>query len=325
MKERKAELQKLIDFKKLKGASRKPRYATRKLTIGLVSCMLGFTLLVSPQSVEASEARQTEATDAGGAGSGKTDEPSTDVTPAQGENTTRTESEAEKQAQGTEADKQAQDSEKPADGQTGQAEGKQEPQEAPVKADPVKEEDEEDLEEYKAKSLKKIEDLLKDLEEGTAKKSLEEYKNDLEQAQDKERVDEIVKAALADNAALAKQNEGLEISDNNNPEDSRQQSSKSEEAIPENRKPKTNWDEEAGKGDERNWPVDISGGQRLVRVRTTEPTQITDLNYDGTYTNADGRDSIKLLYKEKTQAASGVWYRICLLYTSDAADDSPPV
>ena len=63
MKERKAELQKLIDFKKLKGANRKPRYATRKLSIGLVSCMLGFVLLVSPQSVEASEvASETPAT-----------------------------------------------------------------------------------------------------------------------------------------------------------------------------------------------------------------------------------------------------------------------
>lgn len=87
-------------------------------------------------------------------------------------------------------------------------------------------------------------------------------------------------------------------------------------ALPENRKPKTNWDEEAGKGDERNWPVDIAGGQRLVRVRTTEPTQITDLNYDGTYTNADGRDVIKLLYKEKTQAVSGVWYRMVLKFDS---------
>lgn len=86
--------------------------------------------------------------------------------------------------------------------------------------------------------------------------------------------------------------------------------------LPDNRKPKTNWDEEAGKGDERNWPVDIAGGQRLVRVRTTEPTQITDLNYDGTYTNADGRDVIKLLYKEKTQSASGVWYRMVLKFDS---------
>ena len=89
-----------------------------------------------------------------------------------------------------------------------------------------------------------------------------------------------------------------------------------EAALPENRKPKTNWDEEASKGDERNWPVDIAGGQRLVRVRTTEPTQITDLNYDGTYTNANGRDAIKLLYKEKTQAVSTVWYRMVLKFDS---------
>ncbi|MDU5467855.1 MAG: InlB B-repeat-containing protein, partial [Peptoniphilus harei] len=86
--------------------------------------------------------------------------------------------------------------------------------------------------------------------------------------------------------------------------------------LPENKYPKANWDEKADKGDERNWPVDIAGGQRLVRVRTTEPTQITDLNYDGTYTNADGRDVIKLLYKEKTQAVSGVWYRMVLKFDS---------
>ena len=87
--------------------------------------------------------------------------------------------------------------------------------------------------------------------------------------------------------------------------------------LPENRKPKTNWDEEAGKGDERNWPLDIAGGQRLVRVKPTwEPTSITDLNYDGTYTNANGRDVIKLLYKEKTQAVSGVWYRMVLKFDS---------
>lgn len=45
----------LIELKKLRGSNRKPRYATRKLSIGLVSCMLGFTLLISPSSVEASE------------------------------------------------------------------------------------------------------------------------------------------------------------------------------------------------------------------------------------------------------------------------------
>ena len=48
-------LVKIIEYKKLKGSIRKPKYATRKLSIGLVSCMLGYALLVSPTSVEAAE------------------------------------------------------------------------------------------------------------------------------------------------------------------------------------------------------------------------------------------------------------------------------
>lgn len=88
MKERKAELQKLIDFKKLKGANKKPRYATRKLSIGLVSCMLGFVLLVSPQSVEASEV----AADAPAVSEGE--KPVTETEPAKEE----VKSEAEKEA-----------------------------------------------------------------------------------------------------------------------------------------------------------------------------------------------------------------------------------
>lgn len=54
-------LVKIIEYKKLKGSIRKPKYATRKLSIGLVSCMLGYALLVSPTSVEAAEV-PTEAT-----------------------------------------------------------------------------------------------------------------------------------------------------------------------------------------------------------------------------------------------------------------------
>ena len=45
----------IIEQKKLNSSKRKPKYATRKLSIGLVSCMLGYALLVSPSSVEAAE------------------------------------------------------------------------------------------------------------------------------------------------------------------------------------------------------------------------------------------------------------------------------
>ncbi|MDU1316282.1 Ig-like domain-containing protein, partial [Anaerococcus hydrogenalis] len=48
-------VKRIIEQKKLNSSKRKPKYATRKLSIGLVSCMLGYALLVSPSSVEASE------------------------------------------------------------------------------------------------------------------------------------------------------------------------------------------------------------------------------------------------------------------------------
>ena len=45
----------IIEQRRLKGSCRKPKYATRKLSICLVSCMLGFTLLVIPSDVWAEE------------------------------------------------------------------------------------------------------------------------------------------------------------------------------------------------------------------------------------------------------------------------------
>ena len=56
----KSKMTDLIEQKKLAGSRKKPKYGTRKLTIGLVSCMLGFTLLVSPTDVWADEAEATE-------------------------------------------------------------------------------------------------------------------------------------------------------------------------------------------------------------------------------------------------------------------------
>lgn len=48
----------IIEKKRELTRSKKPRYATRKLTIGLVSCMLGFTLIFSPMSSIASEVNE---------------------------------------------------------------------------------------------------------------------------------------------------------------------------------------------------------------------------------------------------------------------------
>ncbi|UEA69901.1 Ig-like domain-containing protein [Finegoldia magna] len=53
---KKIQILKFIEQKRQKGSLRKPKYGTRKLTIGLVSCMLGFIVLVSPAQSQAAEA-----------------------------------------------------------------------------------------------------------------------------------------------------------------------------------------------------------------------------------------------------------------------------
>lgn len=45
-------LQRIIANKKAVGLSKKPKYATRKLSVGLVSCLLGYALLISPSSAQ---------------------------------------------------------------------------------------------------------------------------------------------------------------------------------------------------------------------------------------------------------------------------------
>lgn len=93
-------------------------------------------------------------------------------------------------------------------------------------------------------------------------------------------------------------------------------SSKTEEALPKNREKEINW-EEALKKDERNWPVDIAGGQRLLRVTTSDPIKLTDINYDGSFVDGEGNTVIRLTYREYTGAVSAVWHRMLMRFDED--------
>lgn len=62
-------LREFIEKKKEKSASRRPRYGTRKLSVGLVSCVLGYCIFMSPTVVsaqveEGSEAASSTSTEA---------------------------------------------------------------------------------------------------------------------------------------------------------------------------------------------------------------------------------------------------------------------
>lgn len=68
---------------------------------------------------------------------------------------------------------------------------------------------------------------------------------------------------------------------------------------------KANWENKIK--DKSRWKVEDS--QNLVRVNASDPIGMTDVDYDGIFVDANGRYVIRLLYKEKATIASGVWYR----------------
>ncbi|MDU1664373.1 MAG: InlB B-repeat-containing protein, partial [Peptoniphilus harei] len=68
---------------------------------------------------------------------------------------------------------------------------------------------------------------------------------------------------------------------------------------------KANWENKIK--DKSRWP--IGDNQRLVRVTTSEPLKMNDVNYDGAFIDANGRTVLRLIYRERAAATSGVWYR----------------
>lgn len=80
-------------------------------------------------------------------------------------------------------------------------------------------------------------------------------------------------------------------------------------AYPTNIIDEINWDEKATKGDDY-WALGKSDelkNQRLVRVTTTDPIEIVDVNYQGYFIDANGRTNLRLTYLEKSAAISAVW------------------
>ena len=68
---------------------------------------------------------------------------------------------------------------------------------------------------------------------------------------------------------------------------------------------KANWENRIK--DKSRWKV--GDNQRLVRVTTSDPVEMTDIDYDGNFVDANGRTVLRLVYKEKGAAATAVWYR----------------
>ena len=106
-----------------------------------------------------------------------------------------------------------------------------------------------------------------------------------------------------------KENTGLEISDPVSNEGVGSPNGKDRGAVDASSSAtyykKANWENKIK--DKSRWKVEDN--QRLVRVTTSEPVQMNDIDYDGNFVDANGRTVLRLVYKEKGGAATGVWYR----------------
>ncbi len=309
-------LVKIIEYKKLKGSIRKPKYATRKLSIGLVSCMLGYALLVSPTSVEASEAAevQTEAT-------ATSTEGTADATPAENNNG-ETET---KEGEDTPAEPRAEE--------VKTAESKEEAQPAETTEEKTVEntKTEEIKEEAEVKEEFKLsEEQVKRLED--ANFTAEEIKVVEEniRAYVKENKDFDVDAHIADVIKTKKANEKREDEEDKNrasentDADSlevspvkKQNAQKTpageekagltEDQIEHAGKSANNWEETISE-DNDYWkaPKGYNKAKNLGGLNNGGMGAF-EVNYLGTYTDEQGRDIVRLEWKGDSRTSESVW------------------
>ncbi|MDU1214090.1 InlB B-repeat-containing protein, partial [Finegoldia magna] len=324
--------EKIITEKRAKCSNERPKYGLRKLTVGVVSCLLGYMMFFTPNVVAAEKVEQPQAVEAKVESTEVNNVENVEEESEQPKEKPSEIAETEGQisrvqaysshAKGTNTNAQdrtvrptaEKTSETATEGKTEQA--KQADSYVP-ELEAIKVVKGQSVEDYR-KAFKNLPEdaTIKVINEADTSEAVDKIATIEITFADKSKKQEIITVKVYETQEELENSEFEELGFSDQVEKEAVGAGNAEEALPDNKNPKTNWDEKADKGDERNWPVDIAGGQRLVRVRTTEPTQITDINYDGTYTNADGRDAIKLLYKEKTQAVSGVWYRMVLKFDS---------
>ena len=84
-------------------------------------------------------------------------------------------------------------------------------------------------------------------------------------------------------------------------------------AYPTNTVNANNWNETEVKGDDY-WPL---GDLKPVKVGESDPIDMTDINYQGYFVDAEGRTNLRLVYMEASTVVSGVWKNLIIRVDSD--------
>ena len=84
-------------------------------------------------------------------------------------------------------------------------------------------------------------------------------------------------------------------------------------AYPTNIVNANNWNETEVKGDDY-WPL---GDLKPVKVGESDPIDMTDINYQGYFVDAEGRTNLRLVYMEASTVVSAVWKNLVIRVDSD--------
>lgn len=89
--------------------------------------------------------------------------------------------------------------------------------------------------------------------------------------------------------------------------------------YPKNLVSENNWDkDEMSKNDVNYWGISQANPkQKLVRVTTSDPIEIVDFTYEGTFVDEAGRTNLRLSYMEKSSAVSAVWKQALFRFDDD--------
>lgn len=293
--------EKIITEKRAKCFNERPKYGLRKLTVGVVSCLLGYMMFFTPnvalaEKVEATPQAKVEANvDKTEANTGKeVEQPKEEavVEKSNAETEVATQSTAQAIKESSSVNK------KPA---------------VPERSATTTETTAETTE--KATEFKLTDEQKKQLvDAGFNEEEIEFVTNEIksELATNKDfKVDEYIAKVIKlkkDGKEIIGE-ETISLSDGPGAETSRVMASKAEEKLPKNITDKTNWDEKEKKGDDY-WELGKSDklkNQKLVRVTTSDPIEIVDVNYQGYFVDASGRTNLRITYLEKSAAISAVW------------------
>ncbi|WP_276877259.1 Rib/alpha-like domain-containing protein, partial [Anaerococcus hydrogenalis] len=291
----------IIEKKKELSAEKTPKYGTRKLSIGLVSCMLGFSLIIAPGSSKAAEGTETPETlvsegnipDTPVVEETKPAEAPAEEIKAPAEEATTVENKEQAQPSVTTEEKTA-ENKKAEEVKEETAEVKEEFKLTDAQIQKLKAADftqaeinvvEENIRAY----VKENKDFDVDAHIADVIKTKEA--NDKREADKAKKVEENKKSEIQNRAAAQKAGEDKVLT-----EDQKKRAGQSA----------NNWKEEITE-DNDYWQVEKGWQGRNLGGASSIGMALSEVNYLGTYTDANGNDVIRLQWQGDTRTNAGSW------------------